>query len=111
MSDARKSLIAAAAIAVLSMGAVACTQAEQNEAEADAAVAADNTADAAANAGDALAAGAAQAGEVIEGGAMKAAQAVEDVSGDAARKLEAEQAEAAAQGRPGAIDPATDTRQ
>ena len=37
MSATRKSLIAAAAIAVLSMGAVACTQAEQNEAEADAA--------------------------------------------------------------------------
>jgi len=96
----RTSALTLAAVAALSLGMVACTQAEQNEAEADAAVAADNTADAAANAGDAIADGAAQAGEVIEGGAMKAAQAVEDVSGDAARKLEAEQAEAAAQGRP-----------
>lgn len=106
-----RTILAFAAVAALALGTSACTRAEQNEAESDASVAADNTANAAANAGDALASGAAQAGEVIEGGAMKAAQAVEEVSGDAARRLEAEQAEAAAEGRPGAIDPATDTRQ
>jgi hypothetical protein len=54
---------------------------------------------------------AAARGGLISGGAMKAAQAVEDVSGHAARKLEREQAEAAAEGRPGAINPATDERQ
>lgn len=102
------SLVAAMA---LTMGIAACTPSEQEQAEANAEVAADRTADAAGRAGEALADGAAEAGEVIEGGAMKAAQAVEDVSGDAARKLEAEQAEAAAEGRPGAINPATDERQ
>jgi hypothetical protein len=47
---------------------------------------------------------------VIESGAMKAAQAVETGAGNLADRLEAEQAEAAAEGRPGAVDPATDER-
>lgn len=93
----RHSLIAA--MGVLALGAAACTQAEQNEAEARAA-----------NAGDTARDAAAQAGEVVESGAMKAAQAVEDGAGAAARKLEDNQAEAAAQGNPGAVDPATDQR-
>ncbi|MBB5745139.1 hypothetical protein [Brevundimonas variabilis] len=111
MTHRHRSILPLVAAMAMSFGITACTESEQNAAEADAEVAADRTADVAAEAGDALVDGAAQAGEVIEGGAMKAAQAVEDVSGDAARKLEAEQAEAAAEGRPGAINPATDERQ
>jgi outer membrane lipoprotein-sorting protein len=88
-----------AAAAVLMLGAAACTQAEQDKAEVHAETAADKTASAAS-----------QAGEVIEGGAMKAAQAVESGAGKVADKLETEQAQAAAEGKPGAIDPATDTR-
>jgi hypothetical protein len=111
MFNRHPSILSLATAMALAFGITACTQAEQNEVETGADVAADRTADAAAEAGDALVEGTAQAGEVLEGGAMKAAQAVESVSGDAARKLEAKQAEAAAQGRPGAIDPATDERQ
>jgi len=88
-----------AAVAVLSLGAVACTQAEQNKTEANAEVAADKTGEVAA-----------QAGEVIESGAMKAAQAVESGASSVADKLEQNQAEAAAEGKPGAVNPATDRR-
>jgi hypothetical protein len=95
----RTRIITLAAVAALSMGAVACTEAETEQAEADAAVAADQAGDVAA-----------QAGEVIEAGAMKAARAVEDGAGAAADKLEENQAEAAAEGRPGAVNPATDQR-
>ena len=41
---------------------------------------------------------------------MKAARAVEDGAGDVAARLEENQAEAAAEGRPGAVDPVTDQR-
>lgn len=97
MTIRTKALMAAAA--VLTLGAAACTQAEQNKAEVHADAAADKTANVAS-----------QAGEVIEGGAMKAAQAVESGAGKVADKLETEQAQAAAEGKPGAINPATDTR-
>lgn len=98
-----RSIIALAAVAVLSLGVVACTPAEQAETKSDASAAADTAADTAGNV-------AAQAGEVIESGAMRAAQATEEVAGKAADKLEANQAEAAAEGRPGAVNPATDER-
>ena len=88
-----------AAVAALSLGAVACTQAEQNKTEANAEVAADKTGEVAA-----------QAGEVIESGAMKAAQSVESGASSVADKLEENQAEAAAEGKPGAVNPATDQR-
>jgi hypothetical protein len=90
---------ALALIAALALGAAACTRAETTEAKQDAAVAGEQTKDAAA-----------QAGEVIEGGAMKAAQAVESGAGKVADHLEAEQAEAAAEGKPGAVNPNTDQR-
>lgn len=92
-------IAALTAVAALSLGAAACTQAEQQDAKADAAVAGEKAGDVAA-----------QAGEVIESGAMKAAQATENVAGKAADKLEENQAEAAAEGRPGAVDPSTDQR-
>lgn len=92
-------IAALTAVAALSLGAAACTQAEQDEAQADANAAADTAGDVAA-----------QAGEVIESGAMKAAQATEEVAGNAADKLEDNQAEAAAEGRPGAVNPTTDQR-
>ena len=88
-----------AAFAALSLGAAACSPAEQQEAEANAEVAADKAGEVAA-----------EAGEVIESGAMKAARAVEDGAGDLAARLEENQAEAAAEGRPGAVDPTTDER-
>ncbi len=88
-----------AAASILALGASACTQAEQQKAEVNAEAAGDKAADVAA-----------QTGEVVESGAMKAAQAVEDGAGKVADKLEGNQAEAAAEGRPGAVDPATDTR-
>jgi len=91
--------LAIAAASVLALGAAACTQAEQNKAEVNAEAAGDKAADVAA-----------QTGEVIESGAMKAAQAVESGAGKVADKLEDNQAEAAAEGRPGAVNPATDTR-
>lgn len=90
---------AIAALAVLTLGAAACTQSEQNEAEARADAAADTAGDVAA-----------QTGEVIESGAMKAAQATEEGAANVADHLERNQAEAAAEGRPGAVDPATDQR-
>ncbi len=99
-----------AVAAVMSLGVAACTKAETHKAEVHAENAGETAKAAAADAGAAVKSGAAQAGEVVEGGAMKAAQAVENVSGDAARKLEQKQAEAAAQGKPGAINPATDKR-
>ena len=68
-----------AAASALALGLAACTPAEQDQAEVNAEVAADNTAE-----------------------AMKAAQAVESGAGKMADKLEANQAEAAAEGRPGA---------
>lgn len=88
-----------AAVAALSLGAVACTQAEQEQAEQDAAVAGEN-----------IEQGAAELGERIESGAMQAARGVEDLAGDAADELEQNQREAAAEGREGAIDPDTGER-
>jgi hypothetical protein len=41
---------------------------------------------------------------------MKAARAVEEGAGNVATRLEENQAKAAAEGRPGAVDPATDER-
>lgn len=95
----RKASIFLASAAVLALGTAACTQAEQEKAEANAEAAADSVADAAST-----------AGEVIESGAMKAAQGTENLAADARAKLEANQAEAAAEGKPGAVDPATDER-
>lgn len=91
--------LAIAAASVLALGAAACTQAEQKKAETKAEAAGDKAADVAA-----------QTGEVVESGAMKAAQAVETGAGKVAGKLEANQAEAAHEGRPGAVNPATDER-
>ncbi len=88
-----------AAVAVLALGAAACTQTEQDNLEADAEVAAERTGEIAA-----------RTGEVLEAGAMKAAQAVETGAGSLADTLEDNQAEAAAEGRPGALDPATGQR-
>lgn len=88
-----------AAASVLALGAAACTQAEQKTAETRAEAAGDKAADVAAH-----------TGEVVESGAMKAAQAVEHGAGKVADKLEDKQAQAAAEGRPGAVNPATDER-
>lgn len=85
--------------AALALGAAACTPAEQQEAEANAEVAGDRAGEVAA-----------EAGEVIESGAMKAARAVEEGAGNVAERLEDNQAEAAAEGRPGAVDPDTEER-
>jgi hypothetical protein len=85
--------------AVVALAAGACTPAEQQEAEANAEVAGEKAGDAAA-----------KAGEVIESGAVQAARAVEEGAGNVAERLEENQAEAAAQGRPGAVDPATGQR-
>lgn len=104
------SLLAVSAIAALSLGVVACTGAEQENTEAKAEVAADNAGVTASEAADRAGVVAAQAGEVIESGAMKAAQAVETGAGNVADRLEANQAEAAADGRPGAVNPTTDQR-
>ena len=104
------SLLAVSAVAVLSLGAVACTDAEQERTEANAEAAGDNAEVAAAEAADKAGELAAQAGEVLEAGTMKAAQAVETGAGNVADHLEANQAEAAAEGRPGAVNPNTDQR-
>lgn len=92
-------ILTIAAASVLALGAAACTQAEQQKVETKAEAAGDKASDLAA-----------QTGEVVESGAMKAAQAVEQGAGDIAHKLEDKQAQAAAEGRPGAVDPATDKR-
>ena len=92
-------MLTIAAASVLALGAAACTQAEQKKAETHAEAAGEKAADVAA-----------QTGEVVESGAMKAAQAVEEGAGKVADKLEDKQAQAAAAGRPGAVDPATDQR-
>ncbi|QTC90557.1 hypothetical protein [Brevundimonas goettingensis] len=98
------------AVAALALGAAACTQNETAEAKQDAAVAGDKAEVAAAQAGDRAGEVAAQAGEIAESGAMKAAQAVEKGAGKVADHLEANQAEAAAEGKPGAVNPNTDQR-
>ncbi len=85
--------------AALALGSAACTPAEQQEAEANAEVAGERAGEVAA-----------QAGEVLESGAAKAARALEDGAGNVAERLEENQAEAAAEGRPGAVDPATGER-
>ncbi|MBN9465003.1 MAG: hypothetical protein LCH57_13745 [Proteobacteria bacterium] len=87
------------AVAALTLAVGACTRHETAEAEQKAEVA-----------GDHAQAAASQAGEVLEAGAMKTAQAVESGAGKVADKLEEKQAKAAAEGRPGAVDPATDRR-
>ena len=92
-------ILTIAAASVLAFGAAACTQSEQKQAETKAEAAGDKAADVAA-----------QTGEVVESGAMKAAQAVETGAGKVADKLEGNQAEAAHEGRPGAVNPATDER-
>ena len=92
-------ILTIAAASILALSAAACTQAEQKKAETHAEAAGEKAADVAA-----------QTGEVVESGAMKAAQAVETGAGRVADKLEDKQAQAAAEGRPGAVNPATDTR-
>ena len=91
--------LAMAAVAALSLGAAACTDAEQEQAERDVAVAGEN-----------IEQGAAELGERIEAGAMKAARGVEEMAGDAAAELEENQREAAAEGREGAVNPETGER-
>ena len=103
-------ILALASAAVLTFGTAACTQAETDKAEVHAEQAGETAEAVAARAGDKAGEIAAQAGEVAEAGAMKAAQAVESGAGKVAGTLEARQAEAAAEGKPGAIDPATDRR-
>ncbi|KQS57647.1 50S ribosomal protein L7/L12 domain protein [Brevundimonas sp. Leaf363] len=93
----RTAAVAVGATLLLALGA--CTAAEQQDAKSETAEAGEHAENAAQ-----------QAGEVLESGAMKAAQAVESGAGAVADKLEANQAEAAAEGRPGAIDPSTDQR-
>ena len=94
-----KPWLAMAAVAALSLGADACTDAEQEQAEQDAAVAGENIEE-----------GAAELGERIESGAMEAARGVENLAGDAAEDLEENQREAAAEGREGALNPETGER-
>jgi hypothetical protein len=91
--------LAMAAVAALSLGAVACTEAEQDQAGQDAA-----------EAGETIEQGAAELGERIESGAAAAARGVEDLSRDAAEELEENQREAAAEGREGAVNPDTGER-
>ncbi|WP_298161283.1 hypothetical protein [Brevundimonas sp.] len=110
MTNRIPTLLVVSAIAALSLGTAACTGAEQEKTEARAEVAADRAEVTASEAADKAGTAAAQAGEVIESGAMKAAQAVETGAGHVADRLEANQAEAAAEGRPGAVDPTTDQR-
>ena len=83
-------LTAVAAVCALSLGAVACTETEQDQAAVDASAAGESLEDAAK-----------EAGEVIELGAMKAAQAVEEGAGNVAGELEENQAEARAEGSAG----------
>lgn len=91
--------ITLAAFATAALGVAGCTPAEQQEAGAKAEVAGERAGEAAA-----------KAGEVVESGALKAARAVEEGAGNVATRLEENQAEAAAEGRPGAVDPATGQR-
>lgn len=99
MTVHHKPLTVLVAVAALSLGAVACTEAEQQQAEQDAAIA-----------GERIEQGAAELGERIEAGAMKAARGVEDMAGSAAERLEDNQREAAAEGRDGAVNPDTGER-
>jgi len=92
-------ILTIAAASVLALGAAACTQAEQNKAEANAEAAGDKAADVAA-----------QTGEVVESGAILDGLSRLHGAGKVADKLEDNQAQAAAEGRPGAVDPTTDTR-
>ncbi len=95
----KRTLTIIVAASALSLGMAACTEAEQERTEVKAE-----------QAGEAVGDAAAQAGEVIESGTMKAARAVEEGAGKLANKLEENQAEAAAEGRAGAVNPATGER-
>lgn len=94
-----RTLAIVGAASALALGMAACTEAEQERTEVRAEQVGDTVGDAAA-----------QAGEVIESGAMKAARAVEEGAGKLANKLEDNQAAAAAEGREGAVNPATGER-
>jgi len=94
----RSQTLTLAAVVALGVVVIGCSPAEQQDAEIKAEAA-----------GEKAEAAAAQAGEVIESGAMKAARALEQGAGNVAEQLEANQAEAAAQGRPGAVDPTTES--
>jgi len=80
-------------LAVLALGAAACSQPEQNEAQADANEAAADTGEAAREAGGAIKEEASQLGSAIAAGAKEAAQEVDESTDALARKANEQKAE------------------
>jgi len=93
------SLIAVSAIALLSLGTVACTEAEQDKTAAEADAAGDNAAAATEEAGSALKEEASQVGSAIAAGAREAGQEIDEATDALATKAEEQKAETAADTR------------
>jgi hypothetical protein len=87
---------ALAALAAVSIGAAACSQPEQDAAQADAHEAAADTGQAAEAAGASLQEEAAQVGSAIAAGASEVAQEVDEATDNLDRKADAQKAETAA---------------
>lgn len=103
------SLLAVSAIAALSLGVVACSEAEQDKTAAEADAAGDNTQAATAEAGSALKEEAAQVGSAVAAGAREAGQEIDEATDALAREAEEQKAETAAdtRGNTPATQPAT----
>lgn len=94
-----RSIIALAAVATLAFGMVACTENEQDAAQADANEAAAETEVAVERAADALGEEAAQVGSAISAGAKEVAQEVDEATDNLARDADEQEAETAADAR------------
>jgi len=93
------SLLAVSAIAALSLGVVACSEAEQDKTAAEADAAGDNAQEATAEAGSALKEEAGQVGSAIAAGAREAGQEIDEATDALAREAEEQKAETAADNR------------
>ncbi|KQW86722.1 hypothetical protein [Brevundimonas sp. Root1279] len=82
-----------AALSAVSLGAAACTQAEQDNAQADANQAAETTGEKAEDAGSAIKEEASQVGSAIAAGAGEAAQEVDEATDKLAQKADEQKAE------------------
>ena len=85
-----------AAVSALALGAAACTQSDQDNAQADANEAAAETGDAAQNAGAVIKEEASQLGSAVAAGAREAGQEIDEATDKLAEKADNQEAETAA---------------
>ena len=92
-------ITAIAAATLLSLGAVACTEAEEERTEAEAAEAGNDIEAGAESAGNALQEEAAQVGAAIEAGAQEAAQEIDEATDRLEQEAAEQEAETATDAR------------